>query len=355
VIGERLQRAVPPDAEAARERAWAVVAAAAPIHTTKFALSAKFVVRTVVLALLAGAFVVSGGGAATADWISERVDPAPVRPRVVATLPTSGRLLVRDHRHATVVRQDGSRARLPVALGAAWSPHGLFIATWLGPQLAAIEPDGDPRWRITTPASVQTAAWAPDGQRIAYLAGANELRVVAGDGTADRPLAHEVVAVAWQSLRSVAYVTLGRRLVIRDVDSGAILARSKREMPQDARVVTTDGPSVTVVGPRAGATWRAGRVSSLPAGRYLGAAYSPHGHRLATITEAAGRSTLRIDGRATVTLPGRLKGPVWSPDGRYVALQAANQIVVAAADGPGLTTLPGGALYGWAVAIRTTS
>jgi hypothetical protein len=303
-VEDRLRRAVPPDAEGARERAWAVVSA---VDTTKVPLSRNFVVRSAVAAAVVAVFALSGGGAATAEWVADRFEAAPKPPRAVH-LPTAGRLLVAG---PTVIREDGSKLRLPAADGATWSPHGLFVAAWKNKELRASEPDGDPRWRITAPGKIRSAAWSPDGLRIAYVAG-SRIRIVSGNGTNDHSLpggATKPVRPAWNPKRpqELAYTSLRGTVVVRDVGTGRVVHR--RQAPR----------------------WLRGAV---------------RGDRLATVHGG----TLSIDGKPIVSVRGRLGAPVWSPDGRYIAASRGTSVLIVSADGKRLTTVPGGQLYGWALA-----
>jgi hypothetical protein len=199
-----------------------------------------------------------------------------------------------------VVRQDGTRVRVGTADGATWSPHGLFIAAWKQKELRAMEPDGDPRWRITAPATIRGAAWSPDGLRIAYIAG-GRVRIVSGNGMNDHALiggAARPVTPVWNPGRAqeLTYVSAAGRVVARDVGTGR-------------RVV------------------------------------AHRGHARATTSGGS----LRIDGRAVLTVRGRLGRPVWSPDGRYVAVGRGTSVLIVSADGRRLSTVAGRAAYDWAL------
>ncbi len=298
-VEDRLRRAVPPDAEGAEQRAWAVVEQAAPARVTKPTNTVGFVTRWGAAIALATLFALSGAGAATGEWVADRIAPEPRTPKLAATLPTSGRLLVQDARGLVVIRQDGGRTKLPAADGATWSPHGLFIAAWTGSELRAMEPDGDPRWRITAPARITNAAWSPDGLRIAYIAG-NRVHIVSGNGANDHALIGGVTReahLAWNPERpqELAY----GKAAARDVGTGQRVQR----------------------------TWR---------------------ERRATIDD----NTLRVNGRALLTVRGLRGTPVWSPDGRYLAVGRGRSILLTSADGTRLSTIAGGVPLGWAPLAR---
>src|SRR5206468_4648201 len=71
---------------------------------------------------------------------------------------------------------------------ATWSGHGRFVAATRGFELIAVDLHGRRHWSLAARAPVHGPRWSPDGFRIAYLSG-RAVRVVAGDGTADRLVA----------------------------------------------------------------------------------------------------------------------------------------------------------------------
>lgn len=185
-VDDRLRRALPPDAEGARARGWEVVRTVRPtIDTT----TGPFVTRWIAAGLLATLFALSGAGAATGEWVAETIAPKPKAPAE------------------------------PTTAGSTWSPNHLFKAVWHNHTLRAVEPDGDPRWRITAPARIETAKWSPDGLRIAYVAG-NQVRIVSGNGTNDHALRGGATTsgrLVWNNARPQE-LTYGT--VTRDVATG---------------------------------------------------------------------------------------------------------------------------------------
>lgn len=230
-LGEALQQApvpVPPDAEA---RGLAIVEAAyaereshrqGNLENRRPALP-RLALSLALATVLAG-LLLSPAGAAVRGWVGDVVDTSTPRPEPgLAEIPGGGRLLVQSEEGPWVVQPDGSRRLLGNYDEATWSPRGLFVAVAEGRTLSAIEPDGTPRWSITTAARVSDPRWAPSGERIAYRSG-NALRIVAGDGTDDRLLARSATAAApaWSPLggADLAYVSRSGMLRIVHSESG---------------------------------------------------------------------------------------------------------------------------------------
>jgi Tol biopolymer transport system component len=248
-------------------------------------------------------------------------------------IPGGGRLLVTGAGDAWVVAGDGARRRLGAFSGAAWSPHGLFVAAWRGGQLTAVDPGGRVRWSLSRPSPIGAARWAPvDGFRIAYLAG-GRLRIVNGDGTGDRDLApaRADVAPAWRpdNTHVLAYSDPAGRVTVVAVDNGRRLWRSRPVgrlvqlawSPRGDRLlgvtrgglVLFDGTGRRIASRRAPAGWT---VSA--------SAWSPDGRSIALVRHdgAAPRSELlvaragpRLRERVLFTGPGRFGAPAWSPGG----------------------------------------
>ena len=155
------------------------------------------------------------------------------------------------------MRGDGTRLRLGPWTAATWSPRGLYVAAWRGRELSAVAPNGRVAWTIAARGPVRDATWSPDGYRIAYRRD-DALAVVAGDGTGARVLAQPVraVAPAWRpgAPHTLAWVGASGRVEVRDVDTGALVWRSRGERRRgDARWRGR---------PTAIACWRAARGAS---------------------------------------------------------------------------------------------
>ena len=173
------------------------------------------------VALGGGALALGPAGAKVADWIGRTFDPPAGR-----ELPAPGRLLVSDPTGAWIVQRDLSARWLGAWSTATWSPRGRFVLATRRDLLAALDLRGQVRWTLTRP-RVSHAVWSRgDGYRIAYRSRA-QLRIVAGDGTGDRPLVARTAAVtpAWrpgpQHEHVLAYATPRGGVVVRDVDADA--------------------------------------------------------------------------------------------------------------------------------------
>jgi hypothetical protein len=343
-----------PDADAARERAWAAVdaafAAREPVSRLAFSRRRRLLaVRpamavTVLLAFVAVAAVAAAStppGAAVRSFVVRVLggeEPPPPRAKL-GPLP-SGRMLVTSPRGAWVVERDGSRTLLGPYAGATWSPRGLYVAAWAGDELRAVAPDGRVAWGLQVPGRVADARWSPDGFRIAYRRGSG-LGVVAGDGTGGRPLAARVrpAAPAWRpgAPHTLAWVTADGRVIVRDVDAGALVWRSAAGVGAFTRELSWSADGRLLLMRGAGllrlADVSADRVQGvrLPAGELaVGAAWAPRGRRLAVVARRPGASlsrvlvapaSARLADRPVFATTGRLGAPSWSPDGARVLVR----------------------------------
>ena len=341
----RLRDVEVPGAPEAGDRAWDAVGAAfasrRPVRRRGRRLAPGLAVAVVLgvlmLAVAAGA---TQPGAAVRGFVVRVLggDPAPAPRARIGPLPP-GRMLVTSPRGAWIVGRDGSRTLLGSYAGASWSPRGLFVVAWSGADVRAVAPDGTVHWTLRTPGRVAAAAWSPDGYRVAYRR-AGGLGVVAGDGTGPRVLTASVAPVgpAWRpgAPHTLAWVDPEGRIVVRDVDSGALVWRSPSGVgaaralswSADGRlalVQSTDG--LRLADPAAD---RVSRVR-LPSGdRAVAAAWAPRGRRLAVVARVASgdltrvlvaQGGVRIADRPVFTTTGRLASPAWSPDGSRVLVR----------------------------------
>ena len=344
-LGARLRGAEVPGSTEAGERAWDAVGAAfasrRPVRRRRRRMAPSLAVAVVLgvlmLAVAAGA---TQPGAAVRGFVVRVLggDPAPPPRARIGPLP-KGRMLVTSPRGAWIVGHDGARTLLGPYAGASWSPRGLFVVAWSGADVRAVAPDGSVHWTLRTPGRVAAAAWSPDGYRVAYRR-AGGLGVVAGDGTGPRVLSASVAPAgpAWRpgDPHTLAWVDRAGRVIVRDVDSGALVWRSPSGVgavralswSADGRLAlvhSADGLRLADPGAN-----RVARVR-LPSGdRAVAAAWAPRGRRLAVVARGASgdltrvlvaQGGIRIADRPVFTTTGRLTSPAWSPDGSRVLVR----------------------------------
>jgi hypothetical protein len=334
-LRERLRRQSAPDESGAEERAWRVVSAARAERPPVSERSGRVRRRALQLALAAALVVVivSPAGASVRQWVADRVDPGVEHAKPALTsLPASGSLLVQSAQGPWVVHPDGVKRLLGSYTGSSWSPHGLFVVTTRGHELAALEPDGTPRWTLERRGRVRLARWnGPDGERIAYLDG-RSLRVVVGDGSDDRVLARDVapVAPAWRPGPAHVLAYAGADGAVRAVraDSG----RRVFETPPGAAPISLQWTAGDLLVSRRGdlelfdgsgrRRWR----WVTPAGASLrSATASPGGGPIAAVLRDGGASRLLLLGpgrspRVLFSGPGKFAPAQWSPGGGWLLL-----------------------------------
>jgi hypothetical protein len=289
--------------------------------------------------VLAAVLALTPAGAAVHHWVDQTLGVKGARP-VLFSLPTSGQILVAGDGGVWTVQTNGSKRRLGAADQATWSPHGLYVAVAQHDQLAALNPRGVTIWSVGRP-DVRFPRWyPPTGYRLAYLS-ANDLRVIAGDGTGDRLLATGVALVAptWRPAHAyqIAYVARAR-VVVRDADTGAIAwSRGMGSAPRrlgwsaDGRrlLVLTRGGAVVFDG----AGQAILRITGKPGLR--DGSLSPDDQALALL-DASGLTVTNLEGHTRSVFSGVGLGQLaWSPDGRWllVTWPAANQWIFIHATG----------------------
>jgi hypothetical protein len=295
----RLDRVDVPGEHEARERTWEVLRAAfaerepAPRAPRRLAPALAF---AVVAAALAAAL--TPPGRAVVDKVREAIGVEAAEQALFA-LPADGRLLVVSDSGAWVVSQDGSKRRLGDYTAATCSPFGRFVGVGGRNELAALEPDGDIRWKLARP-DVTALAWGgtPTDTRIAYLSGGT-LRVVAGDGTGDHAIG-PADRFRWLPGRGHRLaVFAGRRTWVVDADTGAVIFREPVPAAGRVRVQGANRTSRLVVGKRVRfegtGTFRDPTWS--PDGRWLAFVW-PEVDQLVFVTAAGAR---RIEASANLT------------------------------------------------------
>ena len=247
-----LERIEIPGEQGARERSWAVVAAAFAEREPQPRRRSWKPIAAVAIAAAAVAGLLSPPGRAVLDELREVVGVEESAPALFS-LPASGRLLVTADSGAWVVEQDGSKRLLGRYREASWSPFGRFVVAARPNELAALTPDGSVRWTLARP-DVRLPRWGgtQTDTRIAYFSG-GELRVVGGDGEGDRLLDVEAAerAPVWQqgAGHRLAYARRDGTVRVVDADTGAVVDRDAAVslLERRAAIVSPDG-RWTVVG-----------------------------------------------------------------------------------------------------------
>jgi hypothetical protein len=308
---ERRLRDLPlPDEAEAEERSWEVVRAA---YEERTPVRPTYRARRLALALAAGAVLLAIGlspaGAQMSDWVRDVVGEEDAKPEL-KTLPAAGEILVEGPDGVWIVRDDGSKRKLGDYDEATWSPNGLYVAVTDGNRLLAVDPEGEIRWEIEAPETVEDPRWTGTrtDTRIAYRSGGH-LWVVAGDGTDARVVAEDVlpIAPAWRPLGDTKFGPPAANVLSYVDGSGEI------------RAVDVDtGKTVRV--PELAA------VPELAPSTVEGRARSPITGQTAAIRRGSDGSKLALmgDGPASPKVlfrsPGYFTGPTWSPDGRWILI-----------------------------------
>jgi hypothetical protein len=352
-LGRRLREApVPLDRDAdTRVLGLALAQQAGRRPTRRSPLPRLAVALAVALAL--GALLLTPAWAAVRDWVGDAFQTAtPVRaPQTgLGKVPGGGRLLVRTEAGSWVVEPDGADHLLRGYREASWSPHGLFLAAIRGDHLVAVEPGGHVHWALRAAGPIEDPRWSPSGELIAYRSGGG-IRVVAGDGSEDRPLDESVrpVAPAWDpgGRPDLAYVDARGALRVLDAATGRASATATalpgirtlewaeadiKPAAGNAVLLEASARRVRVRATALGASHEQllhPRELSIPPGETVrAAALSPDGRSVAALlarradtAPRAARTDLVVFSIATGaarrlgSVPGRLTEVAWSPRG----------------------------------------
>lgn len=339
-----------PGESAAEQRAWVVARSAyrqrpaqrpALPRQRRSRRSLAIAPALATLAALVAGLTLSPAGATVSRLIGQALGVAHAAPALFS-LPAPGRLLLSGPAGTWTIAADGSTRRLGSWRQASWSPHGLYIAVARRDQLAVVDPHGAPAWTLARPAVRDPSWYGPNGFRIAYLSG-HQLRVVAGDGTGDRPVANDVspVAAVWRPDHpyQLAYVDPRGTVVVRDADSGrriwTVRAGRVRRLQWSA-----DGGRLEVLTSTAAGTYDQGgrliaRIAASTGVPLVDGSLSPDGRTLALI-RGKGSPDVALAGvnAREPALHPVLSGPgvrqvLWAPDSRWllVSWPAADQWV----------------------------
>ena len=339
-----LERLDVPGEHEARERAWALVQAAYAEREPEPA--ERLTVRPILVAAAVTALVaaaISPAGRAVLDGVREAVGVESASESLFE-VPSGGRLLVTADSGVWVVASDGSKRRLGDYESASWSPFGRFVAASRQSELAALEPDGDVRWKLARP-RVRTPVWTGtrSDTRIAYVTD-GRLHVVGGDGRRDVEAGGSTspalrVAPAWRpgTAFEIAYLDTRGFVMAFGTERSGLSWRSVRL--RDARALhwSPSGDRLLVVGRDRLVTLRASdgaaQAEQLPG--VASAKFAPDG-RLAVVRRNGTRSDVLVNGRVRFSGTGTFSDPTWSPDGQWVLVswRNADQWLFVRASGP---------------------
>lgn len=205
--------------EEALHRALRALQPAAPARRGVRTAVLVFAAVAVLLGIAAGSLAAVG---ALHVSIGHKAKPPPAITQLALPKGANGIAAIVDGR-LSVVTTGGFRLQgLPVTT-AALSPHALFVAAGIGRSLVALKPSGRQAWSHAARGTVVAIAWAPFGNRIAYvvrIGHRSTLHVIWGDGTHDTTIDRRVRAVrpSWRAdSLAFAYVGAGGKAIVYDV------------------------------------------------------------------------------------------------------------------------------------------
>jgi hypothetical protein len=203
--------------ERARIAALAALRLAPPAHRGFRTLTLALAAALVLLAVAAGSLAAAG-----ALHLSFGQKPRPASAPLSLPAGAAGVAVVANGELSVITRSGFRLEGLPVST-AALSPHALFIAAGIGHSLVAMSPDGRRSWSHRTGGTVVAIAWAPFGNRIAYIVHAGRrsaLHVIWGNGENDAVIDPSVRALKpmWHAdSLAFAYVGAGGTPIVYDL------------------------------------------------------------------------------------------------------------------------------------------
>lgn len=268
-----------------------------------------------------------------------------------------------DH-YSTVIGRDGT-ILLDTDAGIenfsqSWSPGGKYLLEQVYgdlPSWAIIRPDGSGRTTVPGP-----PVWSPDDSRLAVRGADGQLLAGAGDGSDLAPIGNFPAPSGWSpDSRMLVFVRNGNAwLVGADGTSARPVTTFERGgvteaswSPDGRWIGISQGTAVWVVAPDGSGLQR----MNVPDGyKYPRHVWSPDGSRIAVPAWPArdgyyptgSMPTFIVavaDGSATIIDHAEDLGPIWSPDGRFLAvlntrnIESEDAIDVMNADGSGRHTI----------------
>ena len=336
-----LQQIQAPDELDAQRRAWSVARAAFEAREPQ---SWERRNRGWLLAAAAAAALlvaaISPPGRALVGSVRDAVTDETVATRPALTsLPARGSLLVNSKNGPWLVRFDGSMRRLGDWWEGSWSPDAEYVVVSRQREVAALELDGDVRWKIVRTGIVRGARWSsevnPDDTRVAYL-NRRALRVVGGSGTGDRELRALVasVAPAWRpGAFELAFSTVDGRIELVDTETARTEWRTVPGEVPTKLVWSEDGERLLVLGERSlrvldssgRKLWSIGLPVG-PSGVVFVRGSPAHGFVMVRYSPATGRSDLVLlsaerdpgEPRFLYSVPGSFGTLAYSPNGNWL-------------------------------------
>ena len=343
-LRQELQRIQAPDELGAQRRSWPLVQAAFDARepvTWPRRNARPLVLAAAAVVVLAAA--ISPPGRALVGSVHDAITTTKTKSKPALTsLPAPGKLLVNSAQGPWFVHFDGSKRLLGPWWEGSWSPNAKYVAVTRGHELAAIDPydKGRVRWSVDRSGSVRAGRWSPDGFRIAYLNG-RSLRVVAGDGTGDRPLRQGVgpSAPAWRpgANHELVFARADGRIELVQTDQAKTLWRTTPGEVPTQFVWSDDGERLLVLAERSlrvlDSSGKQLWTNGLPIGP-SGVAFVRNKHRFVTIrySPATGRSDLVLlqaeanpgEARFLYSAPGDFGTLAVSPNGNWLLVGWVN-------------------------------